>query len=313
MKLTITKLIVSMLMLLPAGSHALAADNEPVAANPASETGSGQTNPASGDFPFKYICEGTVWEYIESYQENMLGMDVSLVYRNIEKIEGTKEVNGKTYMVAKRILTVNDKDIESLTLYIRTEGECVYAIHPHDIYSPEREFILFDYSLQPTEEVETKIVGVQNSVLPEENDVIFTCVDVTSQENCGNEFTVMSISSTWLEESGKNGDQSEEESQTSFADENLYPVWIRGLGSGRGLLANSYGSQPSKYFNRETNVYHNGVLIYTSFQKAAGIKEIQSNSGIETSGQKKYRTDGNECRDGDKGICISAGKKIIVR
>lgn len=83
--------------------------------------------------------------------------------------------------------------------------------------------------------------------------------------------------------------------------------WIIGIGSETGLFDNV--QSPESGGTRLLSVYHNGELIYQP--NPSGINDVIDEMKNEIINNKKYHIDGREFREGDSGIYIQNGRKVM--
>lgn len=236
-----------------------------------------------------YICEGTLW--VTSYLDfgETLSFDDLKIFTSKKWIEGSEEINGRTYMKVWSASEKHDFMTEGPN-YIRTEGERVYMLKPQN----HEEKLLFDFSLSPGDFVDIDIV--YGGAMSEYGDIYsMECVDKIIEENSGNMFHVISFNAH------KNGE---------LLDPSFFGKikWIKGIGSNAGLLDNFISPEEGGF--TLTSVYHDGKLIYAS--DLSSINDIRINN-IESANSPKYHLDGTPYVNGESGIFIKNGKKYILK
>ncbi len=232
-----------------------------------------------------YYCEGTEWYY--GYNDIIVNDDFSYTLKRIvykEWLEGEIELEGKKYFCVW--CQSEDRGITEpqLLSYIRVEDNKVWR---KDVDKPEDpEMLIFDFNLAPGEVFNEYSYNVGEFHI-----------------------NVKTICAEWMQYPiGKEGLPSLKIVTTKATPELLdmpeeeITFWICGIG-GIGALDNN-----TDITNRLFAVYHNGTKIFDN--EPSGVEELQEEYVTPLKG-KQYHLDGRIFKEGDRGISISNGKKVI--
>lgn len=244
-----------------------------------------------------YICDGTVWESVALVLKQGHDPDaesISDIFETIiikSWIDGTEEIGGTAYMKVWTSTSRYNYD-NAWIKYIRTDGERVYLLTQEG--ETAGEHLLYDFSLQPGDEIE--IDPIFSGEIMQNTPSSVRCMN-TNEETSENSTYKTCKLGVYID--GKS------------AEPILNPIkWIRGIGSETGLLDNI--QSPESGGSRLMNVYHNGELIYKySKPDSSGIGSTLTDSTPYKGNHKKYHLDGSEFREGDSGIYIQNGRKVL--
>ncbi|MBD5304948.1 MAG: hypothetical protein HDS12_01455 [Bacteroides sp.] len=271
-----------------ATSPALAADNIEIPDSPF------KAAPEETEFT-NYICEGTRWEmfYTEAKYDNETHTNTFTDKRMRLWLEESIIINGDSYMTLMRAYETDNYENSYPIAYIRYDNGKVYERFSK---KPEaEEILLYDFNL----DVNDSCVLYYDETFPE---LTAECSAISEITNEGGVFEVMEMNFTGeLYISPENGGD-------GFVSDPKFDYkgkmkWIKGLGSINGILSNI-----GKLWKLDA-IYHDDILIYKPTNEELGVSEIPN---AEVSRQTKaYHLDGTPFREGDKGICIENGKKII--
>ena len=243
-----------------------------------------------------YISEGTVWEYaglvlkqdFDPNAESIPDVFETRYYR--DWIEGTEIIDGVTYMKVYSASDATDYQVRS-TKYIRTENEKVYLLAENE-EGVLKEDLLFDYSLRTGDKIDVSLI--LNGLIASRYKVSLTCINTENETFANKPLTTMKMEISEID--GNPG-------------EPLFtPIkWIIGIGSETGLFDNV--QSPESGGTRLLSVYHNGELVYQPHP--SGINDVIDEMKNEIINNKKYHIDGREFREGDSGIYIQNGRKVM--
>ncbi|MBD5291578.1 MAG: hypothetical protein HDS24_05900 [Bacteroides sp.] len=240
-----------------------------------------------------YICYGTEW--LNNIYTDALG---GVHYRYLETINEDSELIGDLEYIKV------EAEVEKGTTirYIRIEDNRVYCLNEEG--DPDSEFLLYDFSLQPGDECVIRAGGIfsEDDVIPQ---VRVVCREITTESVNGYNIYVNPIEPYTVENKVLvvslylPTDEGEEEYIGDIK-------WISGIGSQFGLLNNA-GLSPIT-FNTGIQVYYYFVPVYSTHP--LGITPLyDADRAVKSS--REYKLDGSPANEGDQGIIIRNGRKII--
>lgn len=248
---------------------------------------------SQGEGFINYICEGTIWEVCyddprHDTETNTLVIDK----RNMRNwLEGCYEIDGKTYMAFMVAYDKDNYETAYRRAYIRYDKGKVYRK-----YESKPEELLYDYTLNIGEYCMKIIDDVYRDIKAE-------CTGFREISNSGINYQVMDMSLTSSPYIDPEAGISASDLGPEF-DYNEKTWWIKGLGGPNGILMYC-----APFISELTAIYHNGTLIYK--RTTAGIDNSVISSPEAPAQAQGFHLDGTPFKEGDQGICIINGKKVI--
>ncbi|MDE7401840.1 MAG: hypothetical protein K2M87_00305 [Muribaculaceae bacterium] len=239
-----------------------------------------------------YYCEGTEWYYYYYYpyvNDDHTELTMKL-YKTKSWLEGEVELDGKMYYnVWSQRISEPDSEPGKICC-IRTADNKVWKKNIDKTDEPE--IMIFDFNLTPGESF---TYYCENDYICS-NDVTVTCQSQIEyfDDNMGG-LPYMDVECT----AQYTGLPFEDDYAPVEINQNR---WICGIGGLGGL------DEP-RYRNKLLYaVYHNGVPLFDN--EPSGVEELKEQYVTPLKGNK-YHIDGRVFKEGDRGISISNGKKVI--
>ncbi|MDE7402087.1 MAG: hypothetical protein K2M87_01595 [Muribaculaceae bacterium] len=231
-----------------------------------------------------YYCEGTEWYY--SCKDIIVNDDFSYTLKRIvykEWLEGEIELGDKKYFCVWRLCEDRGINDPQLLSYVRTEESKVWK---KNVDRPdEPEILIFDFNLAPGDVFDEYSYNVDEFRI----NVKTTCSERIQFPKDKEGLPSLKMTTTTY-------------SQDFDIAEEYDTYWICGVGGLGGLDEPRYRN---KYLY---SLYHNGTKIFDN--EPSGVEDLQEEYVTPHNGNK-YHLDGRVFKEGDRGISISNGKKVI--
>lgn len=238
-----------------------------------------------------YFREGMKWEY-KAYPDFFPDKEYKPYYV-------TQYLDGKDFVAGKhclKLFTIVNDEIEHepyLHTYISSVGDKVYflSMKPGDDPETGEWLMLYDFGLKAGEVANIAFLFSCDAETLHKS-VPMTCETITPESTHSHLLFKMSMT----------------ESQ---GDSKYFGDWIAGIGSLWGVACNGgwgFDGGGSMVLLRASL---NGEVLYENVN--AGIEGAEVDAVTADSDADCYKPDGTPFLPGDKGLCISNGKKRIVR